>query len=180
MPAYERRACRRSLAVDEIEIDHGLAAMRFTFRAGLQTRLAANAPGGIDVEDVIPDAYVQAYAYLCQFAGRASFSTWLTRIAVHEALGRLRLRDRNQQLEGPEDGGELPKSMVKASFDPEQSASRAELGQLLEAALLDLPVRYRAVLMLRATSTLQRHEENGPRFSQSEIQTTNIIEENLD
>jgi len=49
-----------------------------------------------EAEDVMQDAYVRAYAHLRQFAGRAPFSTWLTRIAVHEALGRLRLRDRNQ------------------------------------------------------------------------------------
>ena len=43
-----------------------------------------------EAEDVIQDAYVRAYQHLDQFAGRAPFSTWLTRIAVHEALRRLR------------------------------------------------------------------------------------------
>ena len=45
-----------------------------------------------EAEDVIQDAYVRAYQHLDQFAGRAPFSSWLTRIAVHEALRRIRWR----------------------------------------------------------------------------------------
>ena len=52
-----------------------------------------------ETEDVMQDAYVRAYQHLSQFEGRASFSTWLTRIAVHEALARLRGRKRMQQLD---------------------------------------------------------------------------------
>ena len=58
---------------------------------------------------------------------RAPFSTWLTRIAVHEALARLRLRGRNQQLEDTGNEGDFPMKIVDTSPDPEQSASRAEL-----------------------------------------------------
>ena len=43
-----------------------------------------------ETEDVMQDAYVRAYEHLSQFEGRAAFSTWLTRIAVHEALARLK------------------------------------------------------------------------------------------
>src|SRR5579863_6348376 len=45
-----------------------------------------------EAEDVMQDAYVRAYQHLDQFAGRAKFSTWLTRIAVHEALARVQRR----------------------------------------------------------------------------------------
>src|SRR6516164_11413569 len=51
-----------------------------------------------ETEDVMQDAYVRAYQHLSQFEGRASFSTWLTRIAVHQALARLRSRNRMQPL----------------------------------------------------------------------------------
>src|ERR1044071_1748678 len=51
-----------------------------------------------EAEDVMQDAYVRAYEHLNQFAGRAPFATWLTRIAVHEALARLRARNRKQPL----------------------------------------------------------------------------------
>src|SRR3982751_673184 len=58
-----------------------------------------------EAEDVLQDAYVRAYEHLDQFEGRASFSTWLTRIAVHEALARLRIRNRHEQLDAPEHDG---------------------------------------------------------------------------
>ena len=51
-----------------------------------------------EAEDVMQDAYVRAYQHLHQFAARAPFSAWLTSIAVHEALGRLRQHKQNPQL----------------------------------------------------------------------------------
>jgi RNA polymerase sigma-70 factor (ECF subfamily) len=111
-----------------------------------------------EAEDVMQDVYVRAFQHLDQFAGRAPFSAWLTRIAVHEALGRLRLRDRNLQLDDAEQDGEFSMNMVETSPDPEQSASRAELGQLLEEALLGLPEQYRIVVMLRDVEELSTSE----------------------
>ena len=111
-----------------------------------------------EAEDVMQDAYVRAFEHLHQFARRAPFSTWLTRIAVHEALGRLRLRRRSLPLDDTERDGELDMKMVETSPDPEQSASRAELGHLLEEAVLGLPERYRAVVMLRDVEDLSTAE----------------------
>jgi RNA polymerase sigma-70 factor (ECF subfamily) len=111
-----------------------------------------------EAEDVMQDAYVRAYQHLDQFAGRALFSTWLTRIAVHEALSRLRLRNRNQQLDDTGLDGEISMNIVETSPDPEQSASRAELSQLLEEALLDLPEQYRTVVMLRDVEGMSTEE----------------------
>ena len=111
-----------------------------------------------EAEDVMQDAYVRAFQHLDQFAGRAPFSAWLTRIAVHEALGRLRLRDRHRQLDDAAHDGEFSMNMVETSPDPEQSASRAELGQLLEEALLGLPEQYRIVVMLRDVEELSTSE----------------------
>src|SRR5262245_1146141 len=59
-----------------------------------------------EAEDVMQQAYVQAYVHLDQFAGRARFSTWLTRIAVHEALLRARRRRREPPVGRPEAGEE--------------------------------------------------------------------------
>jgi RNA polymerase sigma-70 factor (ECF subfamily) len=109
-------------------------------------------------EDVMQDAYVRAYQHLDQFAKRAPFSAWLTRIAVHEALGRRRLRQRNPNLDDTQQDREPSMNMVETSPDPEQSASRAELGQLLEQALLGLPEQYRAVIMLRDIEELSTSE----------------------
>lgn len=111
-----------------------------------------------EAEDVMQDAYVRAYEHLDQFEGRAPFSGWLTRIAVNQALARLRSRKRNQQLDDAEDDGELPVNLVETSPDPEESASSAELGQLLEEALLALPEKYRTVVMLRDVEELNTSE----------------------
>src|SRR5215831_16582219 len=102
-----------------------------------------------EAEDVIQDAYVRAYQNLSQFAGDALFSTWLTRIAIHEALRRLRLRNRSEQLDDTQSDEEGSMSIVETSLDPEQRASIAEVGQLLEEAVLGLPDQYRTVVMLR-------------------------------
>src|SRR5215475_2155078 len=56
-----------------------------------------------EAEDVMQDAYVRAYQHLADFEGRAKFSTWLTRIAVYEALARSRRRSRLQPLGNPEE-----------------------------------------------------------------------------
>jgi RNA polymerase sigma-70 factor, ECF subfamily len=117
-----------------------------------------------EAEDVIQDAYVRAYQHLDQFAGYAPFSIWLTRIAVHEALRRLRLRKRSQQFEDlqEDEGGFMnvgrtsvsETTVADTSLDPEQRASNAELGQLLEEAVLHLPEQYRTVIMLRDVEEL--------------------------
>jgi RNA polymerase sigma-70 factor, ECF subfamily len=111
-----------------------------------------------EAEDVMQDAYVRAYQHLDQFSGRAPFSAWLTRIAVNEALARLRLRKRNPQLDDTELEGELSMNVVETSPDPEQIVSTAELGHLLEEALLALPEKYRTVVMLRDVEELSTSE----------------------
>jgi RNA polymerase sigma-70 factor, ECF subfamily len=116
-----------------------------------------------EAEDVTQDAYVRAYQHLDQFGGHAPFSTWLTRIAVHEALRRLQLRKRSQQFDKIEHDEEASMadpetSIAETSLDPEQRASVAELGQLLEQAVLELPEQYRAVIMLRDVEELTTAE----------------------
>ncbi len=109
-------------------------------------------------EDVMQDAYVRAYEHLDQFAARAPFSAWLTRIAVHEALARLRQRKRQEPLDDDENDGELSMKMTSQSPDPEQNASGAQLRDLLEEAVLGLPEHYRSVIMLRDIEELSTAE----------------------
>ncbi|MGB9466852.1 MAG: RNA polymerase sigma factor [Candidatus Acidiferrum sp.] len=111
-----------------------------------------------EAEDVMQSTYVHAYEHLGQFAGRAPFAAWLTRIAVHEALHRLRKRGRVDQLDDSEFDGGVGANMVETSPDPEQLTTRAELRELLEEAILDLPEQYRAVLMLRDVEELSTAE----------------------
>jgi RNA polymerase sigma-70 factor (ECF subfamily) len=103
-----------------------------------------------EAEDVMQDAYVRAYEHLDQFAGRAKFSTWLTRIAVHEALARQRRSKRYEEL-GPtsEREGDPMDRFASLTPNPEQQMSNSELRRLLEQAVEKLPDAYRAVFMLR-------------------------------
>jgi RNA polymerase sigma-70 factor (ECF subfamily) len=116
---------------------------------------------GHEAEDVMQDAYVRAYQHLDQFAARAPFSAWLTRITVNEALARQRSRARVQSLKENNEhdtDGELVMQLVDPSLSPEQSASKAELGQLLEDAILSLPEQFRTVVMLRDVEELSTSE----------------------
>ncbi len=121
-----------------------------------------------EAEDVMQDTYVRAFQHLDQFAGRAKFSTWLTRIAVNEALARAHRRTRFDELEDlVETHGDS--MMASHAPSPEQQASSGELKALLEAAVLALPEHYRAVLVMRdieemstaeAAACLELSEEN--------------------
>lgn len=111
-----------------------------------------------EAEDVMQDAYVRAYQHLDQFARWAPFSTWLTRIAVHEALARVRQRNRMQPIEESEHGGEFVMEFAAPGPGPEQIASKAELGHLLEEALLALPDQFRSVVVLRDVEEMSTAE----------------------
>ena len=112
-----------------------------------------------EAEDVMQQAYVNAYAHLRQFAGRAKFSTWLTRIAVHEALARARRRARLKPIDLPPDEREDDSGVLRDKRpDPERQAHTAELRRVLESAIDGLPPRYRSVFLLREAEGLDTLE----------------------
>lgn len=104
-----------------------------------------------EAEDVMHDAYVRAYQNLAQFEGRARFSTWLIRIAVHEALARRRRRSRWTEF----DDRSTP---VMTRPGPEDEAARGEVRRLLEDAVESLPSSLRTVLVLRSIEELSTAE----------------------
>src|SRR5215208_6002546 len=73
-----------------------------------------------EAEDVTQDAYVRAYMHLDQFDGRAKFSTWLTKIAVHEALARLRKRQRLVEIDAASGSTEEGMNLESKAASPEQ------------------------------------------------------------
>ena len=123
-----------------------------------------------EAEDVMQDAYVRAYEHLDQFAGRAKFSTWLTRIAVHEALARQHRGHRYQELDPTsEREGDPMDRFASLALNPEQQAANSEVRRLLEEAVEKLPDAYRTIFMLReveemsttdAADVLEISEEN--------------------
>jgi RNA polymerase sigma-70 factor, ECF subfamily len=109
-----------------------------------------------EAEDAVQQAYLSAYAHLDQFAGMARFSTWLMRIAVREALGRRRQRQRLSEV--ALDGVEESMSNGSDEPTPEQLAARREMGTLVEAAVDQLPDLYRIVFMMREIENLSTSE----------------------
>ncbi|HSS96419.1 MAG TPA: RNA polymerase sigma factor [Terriglobales bacterium] len=103
----------------------------------------------VEAEDVMQDAYVRAYQHLDQYSGRAPFGAWLTKIAVNEALARLRSRGRIQELEAMFNGQDDAPVLMSNMKSPEQQVSSREMNRLLEEAILALPGTYRTVLMMR-------------------------------
>jgi RNA polymerase sigma-70 factor (ECF subfamily) len=103
------------------------------------------------------EAYVRAYQHLNQFAGTAKFSTWLTKIAVHEALARVRRRGRNGGESSLDTSLYIMDSVRTAIPDPERQAYDHELRLALEGAIAALPDSYR--LVFRRVSTTLRHSD---------------------
>jgi RNA polymerase sigma-70 factor (ECF subfamily) len=109
-----------------------------------------------EAEDVMQQAYVSAYSHLRQFDGRAKFSTWLVRIAVHEALARVRRRARVIPFNPEEPPAKA--AAPSAPADPERQAYAAEIGVLLESAIDHLPDGMREVFVLRQVEGLSTEE----------------------
>ncbi len=112
-----------------------------------------------EAEDVMQDAYVRAYAALHQFAGRASFSTWLTRIAIHEALHRLNRRKREAGLPACADQPTHEAENLKSPGpDPERQMLSNQAASFLEQAVDALPETYRSVFVLREIEGMNTSE----------------------
>lgn len=104
-----------------------------------------------DAEDAVQAAWVNVYRNLAGFRGEARFSTWVTRIAVHEASSRLRARRRLVAV--PEESAPM-----SDPHTPEDDAVTGELGRLLERQVDELPEGMRAVLVLRDVLELDTAE----------------------
>jgi RNA polymerase sigma-70 factor (ECF subfamily) len=116
-----------------------------------------------EAEDVMQEAYVRAFHELGGFRGEARFSTWLTRIAVHEALARGRKRRRLAPVPLPAESGgdgEGPPEppATGADADPERAAANRELAEALRAAVESLPEPWRAVFVMRDVEGLSTEE----------------------
>lgn len=107
----------------------------------------------LEAEDVMQQAYVNAFVHLRQFNGSARFATWLTRIAVYESLARVRRRGRYAALD-EEPSAVMPFTTSHPSDDPERQAFTGELRELLEWAIDTLPDGTREVFVLREVEGL--------------------------
>lgn len=113
-----------------------------------------------EAEDIMQDAYVRAFGALHQYRKQAAFSTWLTRIAVYEALSRQKQRHRLVPLE--DDGSQELFHRKVAYFNrartPEEETHNRELGVVLAAAVDALPESHRMVFVLREVEGMSNAE----------------------
>lgn len=105
-----------------------------------------------EAEDVMQHSYVRAFEHLSSYQGRALFSTWLTRIAIHEALARRRKLRVHEPLD--ELTTVTSTIMSAAPTTPESDINQRELRHVLEASIDELPEEFRVVFVLRAVEQL--------------------------
>ena len=111
-----------------------------------------------EAEDVAQEAWVRAWSHLDQWEGRASFSTWLCRIALHEAWARRRREARVEPLEIEKGGERSMREPVAPASDADGTVYGSEVRSLLEEAVEALPENYRTVFVLRQVEELSTQE----------------------
>jgi RNA polymerase sigma-70 factor, ECF subfamily len=115
-----------------------------------------------DAEDVLQESFLKAYSHLDSFHGDSKFYTWLVRIAVNEALMKLRKRksDKTVSLDEPQDTGEdlVAREIAVWDDDPEKKYSRDELADILNKAVDSLKPSFRTVFVLRDIEELSTED----------------------
>lgn len=115
-----------------------------------------------DAEDVLQEAFLKAYEHLDTFEGHSKFYTWIVRIAVNEALMKLRKRrgDREVSLDEPVGLGEdeVKREIAVWEDNPEQRYSREEMQQILNEAVDSLKEDFRTVFVLRDIEEMSTEE----------------------
>jgi RNA polymerase sigma-70 factor (ECF subfamily) len=111
-------------------------------------------------EDALQDAYLNAFARLDSFRSEASLATWLSRIVINEALGRLRKNKRAARLTATDRPRAeiIPFPLNQSSDDPERSMAQRQILVLVERAMDALPEIYRAVFVARVVEGLSAEE----------------------
>ena len=115
-----------------------------------------------DAEDVLQETFLKAYQHLPEFEGHSKFYTWIVRIAVNEALMKLRKRkwDKTVWLDEPVSVGEetVAREIAVWEDNPEQRYSQEELREILDKAVNGLAPPYRTVFALRDMEGLSTEE----------------------
>lgn len=115
-----------------------------------------------DAEDVLQEAFLKAYTHLDRFEGNSKFYTWVVRIAVNEALMKLRKRksDKLVSLDEPVDTGEeeVIREIAVWEQTPENKFSQTELRRILDESVDELEPIYRTVFLLRDVEELSTEE----------------------
>ena len=144
-----------ALSGDLLLVQRALARDAGAFRTIIKTynqRLYRIARGVVrndsEAEDIVQEAYVRAFAALATFRGDASLATWLSRIVINEALGRLRKRRRTVAMPANQEA-QIIQFPLNPSDDPERTMAQRQILRLVERATDNLPDVYRTVFIAR-------------------------------
>jgi RNA polymerase sigma-70 factor (ECF subfamily) len=114
-----------------------------------------------EAEDVVQETYVRAFTHLDGFRGDSSLATWLARIAMNEALGRLRRQRPNVEWTTLPPGtleAQIIQFPLSAPSDPEKTMAQREIQQVVEHAIDDLPEAFRIVFITRVIEGMNVEE----------------------
>src|SRR5262249_851699 len=116
-----------------------------------------------EAEDIVQEVYFNAFANLGNFRGDSSLATWLTRIALNEALGRLRRQRPTVELptldgESQDETHVIPFPLMATNCDPERAVAQRQIRRLIERAIADLPEIFRVVFVMREIEELSVEE----------------------
>jgi len=158
LAAADLQLVRRALGRDE-------TAVRAIIKAN-NRRLYRLARGILrndnEAEDVVQETYVRAFTHLAEFRGDSSLSTWLSRIAMNEALGRLRRRRPGVELSslppGTLEAQIIQFPLLSATDDPERTMAQREIQHVVEAAIDELPEPFRMVFITRVVEGMNVEE----------------------
>jgi len=120
----------------------------------------------VEAEDVVQESYVRAFTHLSQIRGDSSLKTWLTRIVINEANGRLRRRRTTANWESIEathatEADIIPFPLRSSQPDPERAMAQHEINRILERAIDALPTPFRVVLVARLVEEMSVAETAG-------------------
>jgi RNA polymerase sigma-70 factor (ECF subfamily) len=166
MPAFNTRPIPLDTASDAELVAHALARDGRAFRAIMTRynqrlyRLARGIVGrASEAEDVVQEAYVRAFRNLETFRGDSALSTWLSRIVINEALGRLRKQKREGKVTDLEAAqAEIIQFPGNASDDPERTMAQRQILHLVEEATDKLPAAFRSVFVARVIEGMSMEE----------------------
>jgi RNA polymerase sigma-70 factor (ECF subfamily) len=105
-----------------------------------------------EAEDAVQEAYVRAFTHLASFRGESSLATWLGRIVLNEALGRLRRERPSVDLDLVDHAAmeaQIIQFPLATADDPEKSMAQREIREVVEHAIDDLPEAFRMVFITR-------------------------------
>jgi RNA polymerase sigma-70 factor (ECF subfamily) len=154
----ERELAQRSLARD----DQAFRIIMSRYNRRLYRIARGIVRNDSDAEDVVQEAYVKAFMHLADFRGEASLATWLSRITINEALGRLRRKRTRKEVAQIDDQRTqaeiIPFPQMTTQEDPEKTMAQREILQLVEQATDNLPENFRLVFITRVIEGMNVEE----------------------